>query len=751
MGRKRRYGSMAQEEVAPSSPFLESINLPDENYYRNMTESPMELLQPHMSTNPIKHGVNKTNMNNMLVMQDKFNNMENRIISKGNNRRTLIPQDIDGVYDMRDRNRGTYRVDNIDIINDDMSFREVPGYNTRSRTRAVPKENIYRENEKVLRRRIQKGSSNLPPLPRTEDFWPKINRDGIQDHENYLNSIRNKHFNKGKTNDNCYVIDSSVGNDEICNKGSFTYNMSNLNAYSVDEGIESMHTPLKDLRSGVQRPLNSKKPGITESSISTNKNIDTSNNEHHNSQNNMSRNNVTYRRKNVCNALVGGDTPLRKFGFREFFGDEVETNDIGVGPSPKIMDKINEEKVEVEKKYDSNDISRKKGGSILRKSIDTANESLKQVRFSAEKGNHTVKEDIIPAIKELRFDPSEVPLIENCGNNSDHLTDSIELDDDKMLDTLSVDNNIALRLVQLSKEEIRLFQEGLEDEKNCKDVAMDKGLMIKAISGIHRYFLNKVFEYEGKKDLQFQDIKRSIPDMKYYYESKSQTINSEREELINKIALLNMNINRLTVALREVDEIKSRLLPTSDNEFSADGGGECEYVLKITNKILEKKLKLNNSESHVDLYKNNDIVSPTSSADTEIIPYKYDIGNNMDRNIEELLNECHQSQFMQMESIAVLNDCMSLLDDAEVGMQNFQRLLAKKAFYTNEDDTANYNTSVSDSLEVVEDTLLRLQKGVSITPRFSLDDTISYRNSISSRRSIGSIINSGGIKNLTGK
>ncbi|KAH8741163.1 hypothetical protein FG386_000070 [Cryptosporidium ryanae] len=741
MGRKRRYGSITQD-VAPSSPFLESINLPDENYYRNMTESPVELLQPHMSTNPIKHCVNKTNINNMLVMQDRFDNMENRVISRGNNRRTLIPQDIDGIHEIKNRNRRAYRTDDVDIINDDMSFREVTGYNTRSRTRAIPKENIYRENGKVSRTRIEKGSSNLPPLPRTEDFWPKINRgDGIQDHENYLNSIRNKHLNKGKTinNGDYDIIDFQDENYELHNRKNFSY-VRGLNAYNVHEGIESVETPLKDLRSEIKRYQNKKKSEMVEASINVNINESTFRNEQNYSGNNMSRNNEVFKKKNVCSVLVGGDTPLRKFSFNEFV-EGVETNEIGVGPSPKVIEKINEKKTD----DDDNDASRKRG-SILRKSVDIVNESSKQVRFSTEKSN-VLKEDKIPEIKELRFDPSEVPLIENHTNNIDNCNDDIDID--KMLDTLSVDNNISLRLVQLSKEEIRLFQESLEDEQNIRDVSMDKDLMIKAISGIHRYFLNKMFEYESKKDLQFQDIKKYMPDIRYY-DNKNKLVSSEREELINKIALLNININRLTDALKEVDEIKSRLLPNlaSDNKSSIGGRVECEYLLKSTSKILERNLNNSNTDNNIDDDK-NDLTSPASSADTEVIPYKDDkeqCVNSLDNNIEELLNECHQSQFMQMESIAILNDCMSLLDDAEIGMQNFQRLLAKKAFDTNEEDTVNYNSNVGDSLEIVEDTLLRLQKGVSITPRFSLDDATTYRNSISSRRSVGSIVNSGNLK-----
>ncbi|XP_665387.1 hypothetical protein [Cryptosporidium hominis TU502] len=490
--------------------------------------------------------------------------------------------------------------------------------------------------------------------------------------------------------------------------------------------------------------------------------------------------------------MVGGDTPLRDINLlQENQGDDVvelietKTSEIGVGPSPKVD--ITIKKKELSESSKREEAKQRTTGSILRKSIDASDDNYsKQVRFSSSRSKVQQKEETLPEFEELKFDPGEIPLIDYQEHEDRFDTidfdqengSNVKIDYNKMLDTMTVDSNICLRLVQLSKEEIRLFEKSINqkndnegDQSGSSCNYIDDELMIKAISGIHKYFLNKAFEHESEKELELHDIMSWIPEVKYN-EDKYQTVNSERDELISKIGLLNLNINRLNKALEEAEELNSRLFSSridknqEDNQESINVIREdFEYILKSTSILLNElestKTPINQNfespkansrkeegeqeNSDVDKSDTSNLCSPTpvisfeDNGVAEIDPNNIQENKKPDIDIDELLSECHQSQFIQMESIAVLNDCMSLLDDAEIGMQNFQRLLAKKAFDTiEEDEQQHVGYSNGDSMEVVEDTLLRIQKGASITPRFSLEESLNYRrSSVGSRKSIG--------------
>ncbi|OII75517.1 uncharacterized protein cubi_02038 [Cryptosporidium ubiquitum] len=827
MARKRKYGSVLGEENSTASPYLESINLPDENYYRNMTESPMELDQPHISTNPLKHGLPRANVNNM-IMQDIYNrNMEGKAVPKVRRKRTLIPQVV--AHERNDVDhfkRITYQDNNVDIFQDDLSLRNHPTnhavnnnskntfmYNTRSKAMSVRQNNtnvLGKSMENASRKKSEKGSSNLPPLPRTEDYWPKINKDTTQDHEEYLNNIRDQHFNRYRNNENI----RNENNIEFCSQpGEYQ-----ANAYSVSEGIYSIETPLKSFRSEILRPANDDIMPIRRSREVNNEFLE------HDNIYNYRKNNINHKNERViclansngnclenrseksivnqslpvqkqihqrgikvhCDAMVGGDTPLRDIqNLQEVSSNdivdliEMKTSEIGVGPSPRVD--INLKKKEESESDGREEPKQRVTGSILRKSIEVSDDnSSKQVRFSSNKSKSKQKEETIPEFEELRFDPGEIPLIDYHEHEDRFDTIdfdqengfNVKIDENKMLDTMTVDNNICLRLVQLSKEEIRLFEKAVQSQKNDEENQngssynyIDNELMIKAISGVHKYFLNKAFEYENEKELELHDIISCIPEVKYN-EDKYQSVNSEREELISKIGVLNLNINRLTKALQEAEELNSRLSSSGvdncpeedDNEGIKALSDDFGYILKCTNILLDElesnkvgqtfeSPSLNSGKgeqenSDVDKSDTSNLCSPTPVISCEDNNAEFDSNSEQENkiiDIDGLLNECHQSQFIQMESIAVLNDCISLLDDAEIGMQNFQRLLAKKAFDTTEEDDQHtgYNSN-GDSMEMVEDTLLRLQKGASITPRFSLEESLNYRrSSAGSRKNVG--------------
>ncbi|KAH8582882.1 uncharacterized protein ELE39_002227 [Cryptosporidium sp. chipmunk genotype I] len=832
MARKRRYGSALGGESSTESPYLESINLPDENYYRNMTESPMELDQPHMSTNPIKHGLSRANMNNML-MQDRYSkNMEARAIPKVRRKRTLIPQEVVDERNDINHSRILHQNDNVDIFQDDLSLinhqtthaannnsRNTFMYNTRSKAMLIRQDNaniLNKSTENSHRKRAEKGSSNLPPLPRTEDYWPKINKDTTQDHEEYLNTIRDQHFSRSKNNENIIRNGSSI---EFNNKPDEYQS----NVYSVNDGIYSIETPLKSFRSEMARPVNGNlihARGFKEVNHELGNHI----NGHNHHQNNLSQENerVTYANSNRsylenrsekpivnqnmpvqkqfhqkgikihCDAMVGGDTPLRDIAVQENPNDdavdviEAKTSEIGVGPSPRVDISVRREEGDESGRREQ--AKQRVTGSILRKSIDTSDDNYsKQVRFSSNRSKTKQKEETLPEFEELRFDPGEIPLIDYQEHEDRFDTidfdqengSNVKIDENKMLDTMTVDSNICLRLVQLSKEEIRLFEKSIQSQNNdggnqCGSSCnfIDNELMIKAISGIHRYFLNKAFEYESEKELELHDIMSWIPEIKYN-EDKYQIANSERDELISKIGLLNLNINRLTKALQEAEELNSRLFSSGIDKNKEDDKEsikvipeEFDYILKSTSILLDElestkatayqnfespkvysgKKEGEQENSDVDKSDTSNLCSPTpvisfeDNSAAEIDTNNEQENRKPDIDIDGLLNECHQSQFIQMESIAVLNDCMSLLDDAEIGMQNFQRLLAKKAFDTNEEDEqqhTGYNSN-NDSMEMVEDALLRLQRGASVTPRFSLEESLNYRkSSVGSRKSVG--------------
>lgn len=843
MARKRRYGSAIGGDDITESPYLESINLPDENYYRNMTESPMELDQPHISTNPIKHGLSRANVSNTMIIQDKYNQtLGERVLPKVRRKRTLIPKEAAHERNDTDYFRRALHDEDVDIFQDDLSLRNNQTshtvmnlsnntfmYNTRSKAISTRQENVNvlgKSAENSLRKRTEKKSSNLPPLPRTEDYWPKINRDTTQDHEEYLNSIRDQHFNRSKENEGMM---RNVSNNMKSNSQPDQYQS---NSYNVSEGIYSIETPLKSFRSKMTiRPVNNDRLMHARSSGKANigfgeydcqdkyshyrhfgdgdvigEGVRTAGGYLSSSKSSLEKSVSTqslpiqkqaHHKGGVlkvhCDAMVGGDTPLRDISFREdsksdSIADltEVKTNEIGVGPSPKIDIGV---KMKEGGGSGRMEVTRQRiTGSILRKSIDVSEDNSKQVRFSSKKSKAKQNEEKFPEVEELRFDPGEIPLIDyneyedrfdtidfDQGNAS-----NIKIDENKMLDTMSVDNNICLRLVQLSKEEIKLFEkailsqkdQGAQDGSSSSCTSMDDELMIKAVSGIHKYFLTKAFEFESGKDLELRDVISLAQEVKYN-EDRHQSINSERDELISKIGVLNLNINRLANALQEAEELNSRLFPPpEDDEIQEDGNkrhvqsGGLQYIFKCTSILLDEfestkagnafgsPKTLANSEKDGGDHRSSDVDKSDTSylcSPTPVMPFEEgnaELGSSTnqehsktDLDIDELLNECHQSQFIQMESIAVLNDCMSLLDDAEVGMQNFQRLLAKKAFDTNEETEQShigYNSSNGDSMEVVEDTLLRLQRGVSVTPRFSLEGSISnYRTSVGSRKSIG--------------
>lgn len=839
MARKRRYGSAIGGDDVPESPYLESINLPDENYYRNMTESPMELDQPHISTNPIKHGLSRANMNNTMIMQDRYNNsMRETVVPKVRRKRTLIPREVIHERNDSDNFRRVLHPEDVDIFQDDLSLRNHQMshnvskhssntfmYNTRSKAMSVRQENVNvldRPTENSLRKRTEKGSSNLPPLPRTEDYWPKVNRDTIQDHEEYLNNIRDQHFNRLKENEG---MTRNVNNNTKSNSQPDGYLS---NAYNVSEGIYSIETPLKSFRSEIAaRPVNDRlmyAKGSREASkgfgeydsqdqyiLQTHfgdggviggvgRTVGNVNSNWNSLEKSVSSQSLPVQKqthqkgaiKVHCDAMVGGDTPLRDIPFQGVSKndgitdlEEVKTSEIGVGPSPKVDIGANIKEREESGKIEG--ARQRITGSILRKSIDVSEDNSKQVRFSSKKSKVKQNEEKFPEVEELRFDPGEIPLIDY--NEYEDRFDTIDfdqenvsnvkIDENKMLDTMSVDNNICLRLVQLSKEEIKLFEKAIlgkdqesKDDPSSSCTSMDNELMVKAVSGIHKYFLTKAFEYESGKELELRDVISWAQEAKYS-EDKHQSMNSERDELINKIGVLNLNINRLTNALQEAEELNSRLFsPAADDETQEENGskrpvqsGDLGYIFKCTSILLNEfeSTKAGNSfvspkalphsekeeedtrNSDVDKSDTSCLCSPTpvmSCEDGNAEPGSsvYQEQGKTDLDIDELLNECHQSQFIQMESIAVLNDCMSLLDDAEVGMQNFQRLLAKKAFDTNEETEQSHTgfSSNGDSMEIVEDTLLRLQRGVSVTPRFSLEGSINnYRNSVGSRKSIG--------------
>ncbi|EAK87553.1 hypothetical protein [Cryptosporidium parvum Iowa II] len=829
MARKRRYGSAIGGEHGTESPYLESINLPDENYYRNMTESPMELDQPHMSTNPIKHGLSRANMNNM-IMQDRYNkNMEARAVPKVRRKRTLIPQESVDERNEINHSRILHQNENVDIFQDDLSSRNYPTnhsinnnskntfmYNTRSKAmsmRQVGANILDKSMENSLRKRAEKGSSNLPPLPRTEDYWPKINKDTTQDHEEYLNSIRDQHFSRSKNDENIIVNGSNI---EFNNKPEEYQS----NVYSVNDGIYSIETPLKSFRSEMVRTVNGNLIHVGSSKEVNrefvNQNYRQNHFNHEHEKANYANSNRSYlenrseksivnqnipvqkqfHQKGIkihCDAMVGGDTPLRDINLlQENQSDDVvelietKTSEIGVGPSPKVD--ITVKRKELSESSKREEAKQRTTGSILRKSIDASDDNYsKQVRFSSRRSKVQQKEETLPEFEELKFDPGEIPLIDYQEHEDRFDTidfdqengSNVKIDYNKMLDTMTVDSNICLRLVQLSKEEIRLFEKSINqkndnegDQSGSSCNYIDDELMIKAISGIHKYFLNKAFEHESEKELELHDIMSWIPEVKYN-EDKYQTVNSERDELISKIGLLNLNINRLNKALEEAEELNSRLFSSGIDKNQEDDHEsinvmpeDFEYILKSTNILLNElestKTPINQNfespkansrkeegeqeNSDVDKSDTSNLCSPTpvisfeDNGVAEIDPNNIQENKKPDIDIDELLNECHQSQFIQMESIAVLNDCMSLLDDAEIGMQNFQRLLAKKAFDTIEEDEqqhVGYNSN-GDSMEVVEDTLLRIQKGASITPRFSLEESLNYRrSSVGSRKSIG--------------
>ncbi|KAF7458897.1 hypothetical protein HWI79_584 [Cryptosporidium felis] len=840
MARKRRYGSALGEEGGDfASPYLEAINLPDENYYRNMTESPMELDQPHVSTNPIKHGLNRTNMNNTLAMQDRqqqLRSMEGRMAPKARRKRTLIGEEV---REKRRVNTNEFLQDeNVDIFQDELSLRShrtgshanagtknTFSYNTRSN--AIPARQKGTTGNDFLdtgRKRVERGSSNLPPLPRTEDYWPKINKDSTQEHEIYLNTIRDQHFNRQKSY-NTKRNEIIAGEKGDFHEDSEIVHDHRNNAYNVTEGIHSVETPLKSFRSEMKRPTNNrhynqfiKEPDNSRVPYSRRELADSSrvstitgvNNEAPSFHGGVESQPESFplvssqrKIKIHCDAMVGGDTPLKDLGFfreLETLRDDTpnpKTSEVGVGPSPKVdanshdgVRSIPSKEAEENKK----DIKQRSSmnGSILRKSIDNSYETSKQVRFSTEKASIKHKEVVIPEVQDLKFDPAEVPLID-FQDHSDRFgtvdfdetivsNSSIRVDEDKILDAMTVDNNICLRLVQLSKEEVRLFEEavgskaGKETQPEDSSLfSVENELVIKAITGIHRYFLNKAFEYESSRGPELRNLATWIPEVRHS-EKKSQMVSSEREELIAKIGMLNMNISKLTSALEDADQLRSKLSPGNGNSdmearVSTEEGNtildeELEYIFKSTSKILKCLEASDNSpvdpeggefsrdigevenpsvgQEDIQSTEKGDINNacpPTpviSSEDSvEVSPPKNKEDSSID--IERLLTECHQSQFLQMESLAVLNDFMSLLDDAEVGMQNFQRLLAKKAFDTQDSENQQIGYVSGGSMDDgVEDTLLKLQRGVSITPRFSLEESLNYRrNSTTSRRSLG--------------
>ncbi|KAJ1611190.1 hypothetical protein OIY81_1807 [Cryptosporidium canis] len=820
MARKRRYGSALGGDEITESPFLESINLPDENYYRNMTESPMELDQPHISTNPVKHGLSRANVNNAMIMQDMYNkSIGERVVPKVRRKRTLIPQDVANHGNDTDHFRRELYPEDVDIFQDDLSqinhqtnrisnnnSKNTFAYNTRSKAMSTRQDNtnaLNKPTENSLRKKAEKGSSNLPPLPRTEDYWPKVNRDTTKDHEEYLNNIRNQHFSRLKENENM----RNVNNVDLSNH--FSGNQGR--ASNIHEGVYSIETPLKSFRSEMMRPMNHRllyereandANGIGEYNRRYNDIIhengrvidhsvfNKSHFESHHERSSVSHNTAaqkqTYQKgmRTRCDAMVGGDTPLRDIPLHEDSGDDtsyladVKTSEVGVGPSPKnsasmkVSEEVGSERVVGSKQRTT--------GSILRKSVEASDDNSKQVRFSSKKSKAGQAEEKFPEVEDLRFDPSEVPLVDyqDYDYRFDTLdidqegTSNVIIDEDKMLDTLSVDSNICLRLVQLSKEEIKLFEKAIqsrsnEETQNDLENSMDDELMIKAVSGIHKYFLNKAFEYESRKEPELRDMISWTTDVNIN-EDRHQSVSSEREELINKIGILNLNINKLTNALQEAEELKSKLFsPLAENSQEGENdeqtrSKELEYIFKCTDMILSQlestsaNCEPGSPKVHSEIddgdQKNSDadksdtsyLCSPTPVMPCDENNPELDSVNDLESkraevDIDGLLNECHQSQFIQMESIAVLNDCMSLLDDAEVGMQNFQRLLAKKAFDTNEEsDHSHAGFSPSgDSMEVVEDALLRLQRGVSVTPRFSLEGGVNYRSSVGSRKSIG--------------
>ncbi|KAL7068437.1 hypothetical protein ACR3K2_10460 [Cryptosporidium serpentis] len=789
MARKRKYQS-AMEDIDPC---LNPVYLPNENYYRNPTETPAELLPPHISTNPAKPGNTKCNSKILTIYQNPAEKIKLKSIRRNLlNNNTIIPCNK--------------RSDMVDILNDDISFTEI-------KTKSIITNNMSRKDSKnnknlnkIIKPRVDKGDSNLPPLPRTEDYWPKLVTNGYEEHESYLDRIRKEHLDN-QYQDILRLKSENKNRNFQCNHYYEQYNIplgnSNLennhnagNSYynklylRSDEGIYCVETPLRNVRDidNKWNNVNAKKHGILQDISINNTNFNNlqtkgtqvDETKYLNNKKNIA---ISELPKNLkCDAIVGGNTPLRNTIDNNDLDEIVlnrskeqeyrkETNDIAVGPSPNshILSHDLEKTPKIEKI---------RPNSILRKSIEICSESSKQVRFSTR--YQSDKSKFLLKFEELNFDPTEEPLVNM--ENSEYSDGSMEIGDNihedySIFDFISLDNRILLRLMQICRKELDLV-ENLTTQIDDIGINSDYTLVNKAINGIYKYFLIKAVDYGWKKDNEFNDVKYAMA--KEYRDNNVNYYNSiinEREILKNKIGIYNSNIQKLKNALSEADKLKELIeldnfsknkdltnTPEIDkveniNKFDnqEDRKWILQYVKYLFNGINGIINNNGNTLSDINEYNennnnsyetdNSNDYSPTpvlkvlKDDNSELRDHKLEnINNNsFDKNIcgsssivDDILSECHKMQFISMESIAFLNDCIALLNDAEIGMQNFQKLLAHKAFDIHEDDK---NGKLSNNIDEAEDAMLRLQRGASITPRFSIDsNTGSYnRTSISSR------------------
>ncbi|OII77993.1 hypothetical protein cand_038010 [Cryptosporidium andersoni] len=786
MPRKRKY----QSAMGDIDPCLNPVYLPNENYYRNPTETPAELLPPHISTNPAKPGNAKCNSKILPIYQ----NPAEKIKLKGIRRDLLNNNTIISC---------NKHCDMVDILNDDMSFVE-------TKTKSIITNNLSRKDSKnnknlnkIIKPRIDKGDSNLPPLPRTEDYWPKLVTSGYEEHESYLDKIRKEHLdsqyqdisrlrdeNKNRNSQcnhykqyNIPLGSSNLGNNY--NTGNSYYNKLYLRS---DEGIYCVETPLRNIR-GIDNKwnnVNAKKHGILQDTSINNANF----NNLQSKGTQIDETKYLDNKKNIaiselpknlkCDAIVGGNTPLRNTIDNNNLDEVVlnrnkereyrkETNDIAVGPSPNshILPHDLEKTPKIEKI---------RPNSILRKSIEICNESSKQVRFSTRYKSDRSKFPL--KFGELNFDPAEELLVnmENseCYNESMEVGDNI-YEDYSIFDSISLDSRILLRLMQICRKELNLV-ENLTTQIDDIGINSDYTLVNKAINGIYKYFLIKAVDYGWKKDNEFNDVKCAMA--KEYRNNNVNYYNSiinEREVLKNKIGIYNSNIQKLKNALSEADKLKELIeldnfsenrdltntpeIDKIENINKFDNQEDKKWILQYVkhlfngiNEIINKGDTLSNinkyNEGTSNSYEtgNSNDYSPTpvlkvlKDDNSELRDNKLgNINNSSDENIcrssivDDILSECYKMQFISMESIAFLNDCIALLNDAEIGMQNFQKLLAHKAFNIHEDDK---NGKLSNDIDEAEDAMLRLQRGASITPRFSIDSNTGSYNRTSNRVSM---------------